>query len=158
RETILRQFSLDNNESALSRLVAELGKSHTELTGNLQEKIDDVIREFSLDEENSALSRLVKNVEGAQKTITREFSLDNDNSALARLRKEVLEILEKHSQTNLSFQTEVKLALEKMVVQRAEAARSTRHGLFFEDVVCEFLQSESQKLGDVVTRTGNTTG
>lgn len=185
RERILSEFSLNNKEGALSRLVAEMTESQGQLTTSLQEKIDDVIREFSLDEETSALSRLVRNVEGAQRTITSEFSLDNetsalcrlkrllettqhaidanltldnDESALARLRKEVLDILEKHSTTNQAFQAEVRLTLEKMVVQRAEAARSTRHGLIFEEVVCEFLSHESRKLGDIATRTGDSTG
>ncbi len=185
RERILGEFSLNNKEGALSRLIDELNTQHGRLTENLQEKIDSVVREFSLDEENSALSRLVKNVEGAQRTITREFSLDNEtsafsrlkgllettqraidnnltldnaDSALARLRKEVLDILEGHSKTNQSFQEEVKMALQKMVVQRAESARSTTHGLVFEDVVCEFLSHEALKLGDVATRTGDSTG
>jgi hypothetical protein len=185
RDRILEEFSLNNKEGALSRLIDELNAHHGKLTGNLQEKIDGVVKEFSLDEENSALSRLVKNVEGAQRTITKEFSLDNeasalsrlkgmlestqqaidanltldsDESALSRLRKEVLEILEAHKQTNQSFQEEVKLALQKMVVQREEAARSTTHGLIFEDVVCEFLLREAQKLGDIAVRTGETTG
>jgi hypothetical protein len=185
RERILSEFSLNNKESALSRLVGELTASQGKLTESLEEQIAEVMREFSLDEDNSALSRLVKNVEGAQKTITSEFSLDNDASALsrlkkllegtqqaidanltldndesslARLRKEVLEILEKHSLTNQTFQSEVRLTLEKMVVQRDEAARSTRHGLIFEDVVCEFVSHEARKLGDVASRSGDTTG
>src|SRR5262249_27335668 len=32
------------------------------------------------------------------------------------------------------------------------------HGLIFEDVVCEFLSHEAQKLGDIAVRTGDTTG
>jgi hypothetical protein len=185
RDRILGEFSLDNKDGALARLIDELNTHHGKLTDNLQEKIDGVVKEFSLDEENSALSRLVKNVEGAQRTITREFSLDNDasalsrlkgllestqqaidsnltldndESALSRLRKEVLDILAAHSKTNQSFQEEVKLTLSKMVVQREEAARSTTHGLVFEDVVCEFLSREALKLGDIATRTGETTG
>jgi len=185
RDRILGEFSLNNKEGALSRLIDELTTHHDKLTDNLQEKIDSVVKEFSLDEENSALSRLVKNVEGAQRTITSEFSLDNEtsafsrlkglleitqqaidsnltldnaDSALARLRKEVLDILEAHSKTNQSFQEEVKITLSKMVVQREEAARSTTHGLVFEDVVCEFLAREALKLGDIATRTGDTTG
>jgi hypothetical protein len=185
RDRILGEFSLDNKDGALSRLIDELNTHHGKLTDNLQEKIDGVVKEFSLDEENSALSRLVKNVEGAQRTITREFSLDNDASALSRLkgllvstqqaidsnltldndesslsrlRKEVLDILAAHSKTNQSFQEEVKLTLSKMVVQREEAARSTTHGLVFEDVVCEFLSREALKLGDIATRTGDSTG
>ena len=185
RDRILDEFSLNNKGGALSRLVEELGTQHGKLTDNLQVQIDGVVKEFSLDEENSALSRLVKNVEGAQRTITREFSLDNeasalsrlkgmlestqqaiddnltldsDDSALSRLRKEVLDILAAHRETNQSFQEEVKLTLSKMVVQRDEAARSTTHGLVFEDVVCEFLSREALKLGDMPERTGATTG
>jgi hypothetical protein len=185
RDRILEEFSLNNKQGALSRLIDELNSRHGKLTDDMQEKIDCIVREFSLDEENSALSRLVRNVEGAQRTITREFSLDNeasalsrlkgllestqqaidanltldsDDSALSRLRREVLEILDAHSKTNQSFQEEVKLALQRMVVQRKEAARSTTHGLIFEDVVCEFLSHEAQKLGDIAIRTGDTTG
>jgi len=185
RDRILAEFSLNNKEGALSRLIDELHTHHDELTENLQGKIDGVVKEFSLDEENSALSRLVRNVEGAQRMITSEFSLDNDasalsrikgmlestqqaidsnltldndDSALSRLRKEVLDILDANSKTNHSFQEEVKLSLQKMVVQREEAARSTTHGLVFEDVVCEFLSREALKLGDIATLTGDTTG
>jgi hypothetical protein len=185
RERILSEFSLNNKEGALSRLIDELHTHHDQLTENLQDKIDGVVKEFSLDEENSALSRLVRNVDRAQKTITSEFSLDNDasalsrlkemlestqqaiddnltldndDSALSRLKKEVVDILETHSKTNQSFQEEVKLTLKQMVVQREEAARSTIHGLVFEDVVCEFLSREALKLGDIATRTGATTG
>ena len=134
RDRILGEFSLNNKEGALSRLIDELNAHHGKLTDNLQEKIDGVVKEFSLDEENSALSRLVKNVDEAQQKITAEFSLDNeasalsrlkgilestqqaidanltldsDESALSRLRKEVLDILEAHKQTNQSFQEEV---------------------------------------------------
>ena len=185
RDRILEEFSLNNKEGALSRLVDELNEHHGKLSENLQGKIDEVVKEFSLDEENSALSRLVRNVDRAQKTITSEFSLDSetsalsrlkgmlestqqaidgnltldkDDSALARLRKEVLDILAGHSKANQSFQEEVKLALKEMAVRRQEAARSTTHGLIFEEVVCEFLFLEAQKLGDIATRTGESTG
>src|SRR5262245_29611081 len=93
-----------------------------------------------------------------QQAIDANLTLDSDDSALSRLRKEVLDILEAHKQTNQSFQEEVKLALQKMIVQREEAARSTTHGLIFEDVVCEFLSRDAHKLGDIATRTGETTG
>jgi hypothetical protein len=97
-------------------------------------------------------------LESTQQAIDANLTLDSDESALSRLRKEVLDILDAHKQTNQSFQEEVKLALQRMVVQREEAARSTTHGLIFEDVVCEFLSREAQKLGDIATRTGETTG
>lgn len=185
RERVLREFSLDCEDGALSRLVSKLSENQGKLTSDLQTRIDDVVKEFSLDEENSALSRLVRNVDQAQRTITSEFSLDNDrsalsrlkgllentqqaidsnltldseDSALARLRKELLEILGQHSKSNQTFQEEVKLALTKMVAQREEAARSTQHGIEFEDRVLDFILHESQKTGDIASRTGEITG
>ena len=158
RDQLLKQFSLDNDQGALSRLVAELRKNHGQLSDDLQNKIDTVVKEFSLDEENSALSRLVKNVDRAQRTITDQFSLDNDQSALARLKKELLTIFSAHVATNAEFQEEVKVALGKIVAKREEAQRSTRHGIEFEDAVCEFVLREAQATGDIAEATGRQVG
>jgi hypothetical protein len=185
RDHVLREFSLDNKEGALARMIGELTNNHGQLTEALQKKIDTVVQEFSLDKEDSALSRLVRNVEGTQTTIASEFSLDNEQSALsrlatilqstrqaidsnltldgessslARLRRELLTILEKHTTTNTAFQEEVKVALGKMIARREESQRSTRHGLAFEDAVCQYLEYHAQQTGDVLTRTGQTTG
>src|SRR5687768_4777971 len=70
RDRLLKEFSLDNADGALCRLVKELTAKHGDLSKDLQTKIDVVVKEFSLDEENSALSRLVQNVDRAQRTIT----------------------------------------------------------------------------------------
>jgi hypothetical protein len=185
RTHVLREFSLDNKDGALARMVSELTTSHGQLTEALEKKIEAVVGEFSLDKEDSALSRLVGNVERAQKTITREFSLDeetsalsrlaailqntqaaidsnltldSEDSALARLRRELFAILESHGKSNETFQEEVKVALGKMVARREEAERSTQHGLAFEDAVCAFLEFHAQQQGDVATRCGYTTG
>jgi hypothetical protein len=185
RNHVLKEFSLDNKEGALSRMVGELTSSHGQLTEALEKKIDSVAGEFSLDKEDSALSRLVRNVERAQSTITREFSLDDDasalsrmakvlhetreaidhnltldgeDSALSRLRRELLGILETHGKSNSQFQEEIKVALGKMVARREEAQRSTQHGLVFEDAACAFLEYHAQLAGDVACRCGHTTG
>jgi len=158
RQQVLREFSLDNKEGALARMIAELTSSHGQLTEALEKKIGVVIEEFSLDKEDSALNRLVRNVDRAQTTITREFSLDAEDSALARLRRELLGFLDKQTQTNASFQEEVKVALGKMMARREEAQRSTQHGLAFEEAVCGYLEHHAQQAGDVATRTGHTTG
>ncbi len=158
RDHVLREFSLDNKEGALARMIGELTSSHGQLTEALEKKIGTVVDEFSLDKEDSALNRLVRNVDRAQMTITREFSLDDDTSALARLRREMLGLLEKQTQTNHSFQEDVKVALAKMTARREEAQRSTRHGVAFEDAVCSYLAHHAQQTGDVATRTGQTTG
>ena len=83
KTAVLRQFSLDDKDSGLRRLVDELETSHGKLEGAVEEKVALLVREFSADEEGSALNRLIKRVEVAQTTITNEFSLDNGNSALS---------------------------------------------------------------------------
>jgi hypothetical protein len=185
RNHVLREFSLDNKDGALARMIGELTTNHGQLSEALQKKIDTVVAEFSLDKDDSALSRLVRNVDRAQNTIASEFSLDNDQSALsrlaailqntrqaidsnltldgdssslARLRRELVTILEKHTETNAAFQEQVKVAIGKMAARREEAELSTRHGLVFEDAVCQYLECHAQHTGDVVSRTGQTTG
>jgi hypothetical protein len=158
RDHLLKEFSLDNKDGALCRLITQLTSNHGDLSKDIQTKIDVIIKEFSLNEENSALSRLVQNVTQAQRTITSEFSLDSDTSCLSRLRRELRELLDLSEKKNLQFQEEVKVSLAKIVTQREEADRSTRHGLAFEDAVCEFIIRQSQHAGDVATPTGHTTG
>lgn len=158
RDHVLKEFSLDNKDGALARMIGELTNSHGQLTEALEKKIGVVISEFSLDKEDSALNRLVRNVDRAQSTITREFSLDDDASALARLRRELLSLLKEQTQTNSQFQEEVKVALGKMMARREEAQRSTQHGLAFEEAVCSFLEFQAQASGDIATRVGQTTG
>ncbi len=169
----------------MSRLVKELTEENGKLKEGLAEEIGNVVQEFSLDKEDSALSRLVKRVEIAEETITKEFSLDEqdsalsrlssvingakesidanltldtEKSALSRLKRELVTILDTHEKKVEKFQTDVQAALEAMKAQRQEAARSTQHGIVFEDVACEFVEKEAQKSGDIASRTGKTTG
>jgi hypothetical protein len=158
RDHVLREFSLDNKEGALARMIGELTSSHGQLTLALEKKIAALVEEFSLDKDDSALSRLVRNVDRAQTTITREFSLDDEQSALARLKRELLTLVEKQTQANAQFQEEVKVALAKLTARREEAQRSTRHGVAFEEAVCGFLEFHAQQRGDIATRSGHTTG
>jgi hypothetical protein len=185
RETVLREFSLDRPESALSRLVKEVGDGNGVLTTGLQARIDLAMKEFSLDQPNSALSRLVGRVEAAQKEINRQFSADNetsalntltrilgetqrqiganltlddDQSALSRLKRELETTLEALARRNNEFHNDVRATLDAMKAQRREAEKSTRHGLAFEAMVIDWAMSEIRPAGDIVTATGNTTG
>jgi hypothetical protein len=45
-----------------------------------------------------------------------------------------------------------------MVARREESERSTRHGIAFEEAVCEFLHRRAQDKGDVFCHTGMETG
>jgi len=182
---ILSEFSLDNKESAMSRMISELSEKNGELTGDLAGKIQEVVKEFSLDADDSALSRLVRKVESAHRTISNEFSLDNDasafsrmsvllndatnaihtnltldseSSALARLKRELLDILTSQNDQNAKFQQDVTGALQAMKARREEALRSTSHGRDFESTVVAFVRQEAEKSGDIATATGNTVG
>jgi hypothetical protein len=185
KRQILSQFSLDDSQSALSRLVSELKANNGDLQEQLANEVSSVVEEFSLDKEDSALSRLMRKVEAAQATISREFSLDDESSALSRmtrsmgkaadaidknltldeeqsalsrLKRELIGVLDRHEQQASSFQTEVKATLSEIKAKREESLRSTAHGRNFEDAVWEFIQNESQKAGDIAAKTGNATG
>jgi hypothetical protein len=185
REEVLKQFSLDRKDSALSRLVNEVLTSNGKLRGDLAQDIGRVVGEFSLDNENGALSRLVSRVENAQRTITEEFSLDHEGSAfqrlssmlertnaavessltlddeaspLARLRREMFEVFEQQRSANSDFYTDVRSKLEELTTKRAEAARTTLHGTAFEDQVGEILELEAKRVGDIVEEVGTLLG
>lgn len=184
-EAVFKEFSLDNKEGALARLVHELSDNHGKLTASLQGKIDAVVKEFSLDADDTALSRLVKKVTAAQEIISSEFSRDNEDSALshlskmlqsaesaihgnltlddetsslARLKRELVTILEAQNKTNQTFQEEVKVAIATIVAKKQAAAETTRHGLAFEQALFAFLQDHCRTTNDLVEFCGNSTG
>lgn len=158
RERVLREFSLDNRDGALRRLVDELKGRHGELNETLGKKIDRVREDFSLDKEDSALSRLVRNVDRAQRTISSEFSLDNEQSGLSRLKKQLMETLESHISDNHKFQEEVKISLARLSQKRQSDAASPEHGNLFEEAVHRLISHEAGARGDVAEATGATTG
>jgi hypothetical protein len=185
REHILRQFSLDDKDSALCRLVTEMTGANGKLREDLAQDVQKLHEEFSLDNEQGSLSRLVARVEKAQGTISAEFSmdnqesalcrlvnlmetanaaindnltLDNENSPLFRLRRELTEIIERLEKSNSEFHQEVKVMLESFKARREEVARSTRHGVEFQEAVGTMLQAEAQKAGDIFEETANKTG
>ena len=182
---ILGQFSLDDKESALSRLVGELTDNNGTLREELGKDVETVRKEFSLDNKDGALSRLVSRVETANQTIMAEFSHDNEDSAitkmtsllestndsirasltldddgspLARLRKELRKTIDDMAQSNSRFQTEVRESLAELKTKRREAKRSTGHGLDFEAALTEFLRYEAQRLNDIFAEVGATSG
>lgn len=158
RATVLAQFSLDAPDSALSRLVRDLTKTHGDLTEALEKRMDEVVGEFSLDKEDSALNRLVGRVEQAQRSITSEFSLDSQDSALSKLRRELQARMEEQARNAQDFQQKVIGMLESMKARKEEALRSTRHGAEFESTVGAVIERLSQPAGDVVEACGSSTG
>jgi hypothetical protein len=155
---ILKEFSLDNGEGALSRLVKELKDKHGEVSDGLQKRIGEVVQEFSLDNEQSALSRLVRRVEEAQGRISAEFTLDAENSALARMKRELAQMIEAQNKAAQEFQTKVVSELEAMRARKTAEAASTTHGHDFQQACFAAIQAIVNRAGDIAEDTGNTTG
>jgi hypothetical protein len=185
REAVLKEFSLNNRDGALARLVGELTENQGKLTQTLQGKIENVVKEFSLNDDNSALSVLVKKVTHAQQMISGEFSLDNDQSALckltkllkstdtaihdnltldndasalSRLKRELVTILDAQAKTNREFQEEVKIAVATITAKKEADRQTTRHGLVFEQALFTYLQEYCRQTGDMAEFVGFTTG
>ncbi len=179
------QFSLDDKESALSRLVSAITEENGTLRRELAGDIATVHQEFSLDNPDGALCRLVTQFRQANQKILDEFSSDNANSALvrmttllettnqavsacltldddgsplSRLRREFLNVVNEVKRGNEEFQKEIRSIFEAMKARRSEAARSTAHGLDFEFELCSFIESESQRLNDSFELTKDTVG
>jgi hypothetical protein len=158
RDRVLAEFSLDRPDSALSRLLGKLTDKHGELTKDVRTLVDELAKEFSLDKQDSALSRLVKKVEDAQGLIGKSLTLDDDNSPMARLKRELQATIESLTKSNAAFQEKVLEALAKLQTQRETAAKSTLHGLTFEDRLGELHRTEAARFNDVCEAVGTTTG
>ncbi|HKE14834.1 MAG TPA: hypothetical protein VKB80_08230 [Kofleriaceae bacterium] len=157
-DVVLRQFSLDHGDSALSRLVRELRAHQGDLSRDLKGQVEAVVREFSLDKPDSVMSRLSGLLTRTQDEIGRNLSLDDDGSALARLRRELMTVVEEMATRNASFHSDVRATLSALDARKEEAARSTRHGATFEEALGGLLAAEAQRMGDIHQATGPTTG
>lgn len=185
REEVLRQFSLDEKGSALSRLVAEVATENGKLRTELARDVDKVAKEFSLDNDKGALSKLIGRVEKAQRTIVEQLSLDHDGSALhrmstmlektgktieksltldvetsplARLRRELVGISKGIEESQAKFQIEMRAGLAALEARKAEIDRSPRRGTTFEDAMGDFLADDARRAGDLYERVGKRPG
>jgi hypothetical protein len=136
RQHILKEFSLDQKGSALSRLVAQ----------------------FSFDDDASAFSRLSRMLTATSEQIGKNLTLDDDASALSRLKRELLGTIEQLTRGNAEFQSQVREALARIDTRKQRDARAPRHGVEFEERLGALLAEESQRLGDLHEATGETTG
>jgi hypothetical protein len=149
RRKVIGQFSLDDPSSALSRLLQGVQSSNQALEVALQGQIDGVIKDFSSDDEDSAISRLSRLLESTSAQIGQNLTLDDEKSPLARLHKGLKGSLEDLVRRQTEFHTEVRTTLAALQARKEEAARSTRHGVSFEDQLGGLLLKESQRAGDV---------
>lgn len=171
RECVLREFSLDNEQSALKRLVTTLTANHGDVGKALQDKIDVVMKEFSLDKEDSALKRMTDGVKSATDAINTHLTLDQENSALSRLKRELTGLLDQTAKNNQDILKEVRETLVEFRTRRAEISLSPQHGREFEQQLFDALVRlsgadlvdftkdkvglmKARKVGDVVVELG----
>ncbi len=87
-----------------------------------------------------------------------QLSLDNPESALSRMQ---LMLQEQHKQTleaTNQLSSSLNLAVSQLQVRKAEAARSTIHGVDFEAAVGEQIRQLADAAGDVFEEVGASTG
>jgi hypothetical protein len=131
RENIAREFSLDHEQSALSKMLKQLENKQLSLGENL----------------NDHVNKLVE-----------ELTLDNEGGALSRIRKQLADVLEKIQKENQQFQQEVREKLLVEAVTKQERAKGTLHGFDYEARVGERLMPLVQTWHDTIEHTGATTG
>lgn len=185
RFAVLREFSLDSKDSALSRLVTEVKTRHDELHDDLQQQVAAVVREFSLDDDGSALSRLVRRLDASQRAVAAQFSSDNESSVLSRLTRvlnqtsdqirknltlddpqSALSVLKRELQAaiaelvkcNGEFQAEVRQTLAVRDARKQVEDRSSMHGATFQDRLASLLEAEALLVNDLFEHTGDTAG
>jgi hypothetical protein len=114
--------------------------------------------EYALGALRLGVLALAHTVAATNEAISTHITLDEKDAALSRLRREPMDALGEHGKENRKFQEEVRGTLERMQARQEEAAESARPGGDFETVVFEVVQSETQRLKDIATAVGNSTG
>lgn len=143
---VLDEFSLDNPNGALSRLIAKLDKSREKLEDN-----------FSLDKDDSALSRLKKLLEETHREIEDKLTLDKE-SPLKTLQNVMTAALAEISKQQQQFQEQIFKTLANLRARKEEAARGTNQGRDFETLLCDLIKHRGMASeGDKVEFVGDKT-
>lgn len=158
REKVLAQFSLDDEASALSRLVGRITDQQGRLRKEFAEDLEAVVRQFSLDDDESALSRLVKQVEQASEGMSEQFSLDHERSALSRLKRELSGSIDALTRQQREFHERVIETLATMAGRKQAEERGVAHGHDFEEALAEVVRREAEGANDLFERVGTKTG
>jgi len=135
RQSLAANFTLDDPQSALSRLLRELTDANGGMKKEFKTDIDLLLKEMSLNDPDSALSRLVRQAEKTTMTISQQFSLDDDASSFSRLSRALDLRLTELSQTQKEFQSDVRTTLAGLAASKRERLASPLHGWDFEEDV-----------------------
>jgi len=158
------QFSLDNADGPVTKLLkqvhqindelaGQLGKGNIEHREGLEQCITALARQLSTDDPTSSLSRLVRAVtEGSQK-VAGQLTLDDPTSALSRMHGSLTGLLETQNTGAQEFQQNVTATLSTglaaFTTRRELEAKSTLHGLTFQDRVLAYFADLAGRRGHV---------
>jgi archaellum component FlaC len=136
---VLGEFSLDNEQGALSRLVKQIETN------------------FNPDDPRTALGVLKKALAETQEQIRKDLSLDADGSALSNMHGKLKKQIEDMVERQAKFQTEVGNVLSELRGAKKERAVSPSGGFDFESLVGDALR-ERVHSDEVFESVGETTG
>jgi hypothetical protein len=140
-KSILAEFSLDNKNGSLRRLISELREVSAEgTTANIE-----YLKELSLDNPKSALNRLIQTIEIGQREQLKQMNLDSQDSPISRLKLDIVSILNKqqdqlNSMEQLCLKEFSTLNTSKNIYDKL-AKRTPLHGLDFEQKLFSFVQA-----------------
>ncbi len=155
---VLHEFSLDNREGVLVRLIDEVNARNGQLTGNVQSTVQTMAQEFSLDKADSVLNKLIRQMESTQQQVKAEFTLDNKESALSRVRAELAEITNAHRADSTNFQQQILATLAAMQARKDERRTGVQHGKDFEAAAYALIETTCVNAGDIVELVASHTG
>lgn len=122
RSTLLGEFDLNREQSALSRLVKQMKDGQ----GTLERNFADTIGKLAS-----------------------EWSLDNKDSSVSRFKGDVAATLEKMIAGQASFQKEVAVQLAALQARREVEEVTPRKGANFEEALGQALQAEAQRAREI---------
>ncbi len=131
RSTLLGEFDLNRDQSALSRLVKQMKDGQGTLETNFKETIG---------------------------KLASEWSLDNENSSVARFKKDVAASIDRLVLSQTEFQKEVVRELGALQQKRAVESQTTRKGATFEEALGNVVRAEAEKARERFDAVGLTVG
>lgn len=140
---VLAEFDLNNDQSALKRLI-----------NNVNEISREISEQFNPEEEKSALAKLNNALELTRGQIAKDLTLDDDESALSRLHEKLRAQFDDLLERQTRFQKDI---AERLGIKQVQA-RTTEGGFTFEHAVGDALRQRVRGLGDEFAAVGELSG
>ncbi len=153
---IFKLLSPTETTGVIQQLRSSFEKTREALIKDIETK---VLAQFSRDNAGSAITRLEEIISASQRDILKQFTFDDPQSALRRLHESIGQRIEGLAQLQQTFQTEVRTTLATLTARKEEAARTTSHGVTYEDAVGAALETIVRgRHHHIFEATGKTTG